>query len=340
MPFKQFETFYKKFIFVFFMMAILAVGWVGIAFKYNNESNVDLSYQRYFNDNYKIFSLNTPSELSFGGERVPLEMLDVRERMDRELLVNTYWQSQSLLFHKRANRWFPIIEPILEKNGVPDDFKYLAVIESGLTNAVSPAGATGFWQLLRDTGQEFGLEINDEIDERYHVEKSTEAACKYLKAAYRQYGNWTMAAASYNMGMNGLFRQTERQKVTDFYDLLLNEETSRYLFRILAAKEILSKPAQYGFHYRPRDLYTPYVIREQVIDTSVSDLADYAIQQGINYKVLKILNPWLRESFLTNPANKSYTIWLPADTAFGSMPFELNPEQNAVIDTLTTDSLK
>ncbi len=335
-----FDSFSRKFVFVFFMISLLAAGWVGYSFSADKDENPDIGYQRYFNENYKIFSLNTPSELNFSGERVPLEILDVRERMDRELLVNTYWQSQSLLFHKRANRWFPVIEPILKKNGVPDDFKYLAVIESGLTNAVSPAGATGFWQILKDTGREFGLEINNEVDERYHVEKSTEAACRYLRSAYNQYGSWTMAAASYNMGMSGLRRQTERQKVDGFYDLLLNDETSRYLFRILAAKEIVGKPAQYGFHFRPRDLYEPYATNTVILDTAVTDFADFALEYGVNYKVLKILNPWLRESFLTNPENKAYDIQLPSDTAFGLVPVELNPEALVPVDSLSSDSLK
>jgi hypothetical protein len=313
---------------------------MGFSFKSESDASLDIGYQRYFNTNYKVFSLNTPTEISFAEERVPLEILDVRERLDRELLVNTYWQSQSLLFHKRANRWFPVIEPILEKNGVPDDFKYLAVIESGLTNAVSPAGATGFWQLLKETGREYGLEINNEVDERYSVEKSTEAACKYLKAAYKQYGSWSMAAASYNMGIGGLQKQKSKQKVGNYYDLLLNEETSRYLFRILAAKEILSKPGIYGFHFRPKDLYPQYRTNELVIAHDIQDLAQFALDKGTNYKVLKILNPWLRDSFLTNADKKIYIVQLPADDAFGNLPVELNPEQFGYSDTLSTDTIR
>ena len=304
-----------------------------------DEPNLDPSYQRYFNDNYKIFSLNTPTALEFAGENVPLEILDVREKLDRELLVNTYWQSQSLLFHKRANRWFPVIEPILEKNGVPADFKYLSVIESGLTNVVSPAGATGYWQFLKDTGREYGLEINNEVDERYHVEKSTEAACKYLKDAHDKYGSWTMAAASYNMGMNGLDKQIERQKVSNYYDLLLNEETGRYLYRILAVKEVLSKPAQYGFHFRPKDLYPSYETTSVVIDSSVNDFADFAQENNINYKILKILNPWLRESYLTNPSHNSYEIKLPASENSGLVPYELYAPENSIVDSLSADTL-
>jgi hypothetical protein len=295
-----------------------------------------VGYQKYFNDHYKIFTLNLPTDLNFGGEPVPLEKVDVRERFDRELLVNTYWQSQSLLFHKRANRWFPIIEPILAENGVPDDFKYLALIESGLTNVVSPAGATGFWQILKDTGRELGLEINNEVDERYHVEKSTEAACKYLKSAYHKYGSWTMAAASYNMGVSGLQKQLGRQNASNYYDLLLNEETSRYVFRILAAKEIISKPAQYGFHFRPTDLYQPYQTETISLDGAVEDFSAYAFEQGVNYKILKILNPWLRDAYLTNPDKKAYEIKIPSDLAFG----EVLIEQNNALEPFTSDTLK
>jgi hypothetical protein len=336
----HFHQFYKKFIVGTVLIMLLFAGWITYSFKTESDASLDAGYQRYFNSHYKVFSLNTPTNISFADEQVPLDVLDVRERLDRELLVNTYWQSQSLLFHKRANRWFPVIEPILAKHSVPDDFKYLAVIESGLMNVVSPAGATGYWQLLKETGKEYGLEINSEVDERYHVEKSTEAACRYLKAAYRQYGSWTMAAASYNMGMGGLQKQTNRQKVKNYYDLLLNEETSRYLFRILAAKEILTKPGMYGFHFRPKDLYPPYYTREVVVDTEIKDLAEWAISQGTNYKVLKILNPWLRDNYLSNPDKKKYRIKLPADNSFGNLPMELNPEQFAPADTLSTDTLK
>lgn len=329
---------HHKLIALLLMVLIAVVGWAGYAIS-TKESEMNTSYRRYFNENYKIFSLTIPERLDFAGEEVPLELLDVREKFDRELLVNTYWQSQTLLFNKRAHRWFPVIEPILKENGVPDDFKYLAVIESGLDNVVSPAGATGFWQFLRDTGRDYGLEINNEVDERYHVEKATEAACKYLKDAYARYGTWTMAAASYNMGMRGVERQMERQKSHRYYDLLLNSETARYVFRILAVKELLSKPGQYGFHYRPQDLYPPYETVEVEVDTAVADFADFSLAYGINYKILKTLNPWLRDTYLTNPAGKTYHIKLPADTAMGLVPFFIHPEQIETFGTLKKDSL-
>ncbi len=331
-------SFLKKLVLAVLLVFGLCGLWVLLSFS-AEKPEPDHSYQKYFNEHYRIFSLNVPTQMEFAGESVPLHILDVREKLDRELLINTYWQSQSLLFYKRANRWFPVIESILQSQGVPDDFKYLALIESGLTNAVSPAGATGFWQILKETGREYGLEINDEVDERYHVEKSTLAACKYLKEAYRKYGNWTTAAASYNMGMNGLARQTTRQQANNYYDLLLNEETGRYVYRILAVKELISKPAQYGFHFRPQDLYPAYRVRSLKVDTAVTDLAIFSIEKGYNYKILKILNPWLRESFLTNPTNKSYVFHLPLDTAQGLIPYELEVKQLPPLDTLSQGSI-
>lgn len=260
---------------------------------------------------YKIYGLNFPKNLNFAGEKVPAHDILVRESFDREILVNTYWQSNALLMHKRANRWFPVIEPILKKHGIPDDFKYVAIVESGLTNSVSPQQATGYWQIIASTAEMYGLEVSEEVDERYNVELATEAACKYFKEAYRKFGNWTLAAASYNIGMGGLEGHLKRQKVSTYYDLLLNEETSRYVFRILAVKELISKPEEYGFKLRKRDLYPPIPTYKIYVDSSITDLADFAIKQGVNYKILKIFNPWLRRSYLTNPQKKKYAITLP-----------------------------
>lgn len=272
----------------------------------------DLDHQRDFNDGYKVFSLTLPNELLFCGKKVPLERLDVRERLDRELLVNTYWQSNTLLAHKRASRWFPLIERILKEEGVPDDMKYIAVIESGLMNVISPAGATGYWQFMKETALGHGLEVNAEVDERYHVEKSTYAACKYLKNAYGKYNDWALAAASYNLGQGGVDKQLGRQKRDSYFDLLLNDETARYVYRILAMKEILRDPERYGFHLRKKDLYAPYRTRVAEVNGAVTDLADYAIAQGTDYKTLKLLNPWLRENRLTNREGRTYAVLLPA----------------------------
>ncbi len=262
---------------------------------------------------YAIYSLDIPSEMSFAGELIPIDRYDVMESFDRELLVNTYWQSQTVLFIKRANRYFPIIEPILKENGVPEDFKYLALIESSLMpRAQSPAGAVGFWQFLKATGKEYGLEINGEVDERYHIEKSTEAACRYLKKMYDHYGSWTLSAAAYNAGRTGINRQLSRQKVDNYFDLLLNEETGRYVYRILAIKEILSQPDFYGFHVKEADLYQPLNTVNVEINDKISSFPDFAIEHNITYKELKDLNPWLRDVYLSNTSKKMYSIKLPA----------------------------
>lgn len=252
-----------------------------------------------------------PTSIDFAGEEAPLQITDVRERLDRELLINANLDATTLLIIKRANRVFPIIEPILQKYNVPDDFKYLAVIESGLVNAVSPAGARGVWQFMPNTAREMGMEVTDLVDERYHLEKSTEAACKYLLDAKAKFGNWTLAAASYNGGMTGVTKQIEMQKVTNYYDLLLNDETSRYVFRILALKEIMKEPAKFGFTFNEQDLYKSLPSKKITIDSSIIDLATFAKDQGINYKILKIHNPWLRDKKLLNPAKKKYELEIP-----------------------------
>jgi hypothetical protein len=237
----------------------------------------------------------------------------VRERIEREFIVNTYWHSLTILAIKRANRWFPVIEPILKKNNVPDDFKYLCVTESTLENVVSPAGATGFWQFMKAAGKQYGLEINSQVDERYHIEKSTQAACEYLKDAYESYGTWTMAAASYNMGTNGASNQIERQKTENYYNLVLNPETSRYIARMVAFKYIMQNSEAYGFDIKDDELYKPLKSFEIVLDSSVNDFADYSIALGLNYKILKLYNPWLRDNFLSNRYRKVYKIKLPEE---------------------------
>jgi len=262
-------------------------------------------------ENYAIYALPMPENLNFAGEAVPIENPDIYERMDRELLVNTYWQSNALLLLKRANKYFPVIEPILKEYGVPDDFKYLAVIESGLTQAVSPAKAVGFWQILEGTGKDFKLEINDNVDERYHIEKSTRVACEYLKKSKERFGTWTMAAAAYNAGNTGGLRQLERQDVSKYYDLLLGEETGRYVFRILALKEIMGNPKKYGFNYNEDQLYKDIPTYRVKVDTAVTDFAAFAKDLDINYKILKIHNPWLRDSYLNNKSGKTYFLDIP-----------------------------
>ena len=263
------------------------------------------------NEFQKIFSPPIPDNLDFAGERVPKESFDIFERVEREFIVNTYLNSFTMLSIKRSTRWFPVIEPILKRNNVPDDFKYLAVIESGLYNAVSAAGATGYWQFMEEAGKKYGLEINSEVDERYNVEKSTEAACGYLKDAYSIFKNWTLAAASYNMGLNGVQKQLERQKADNYYNLLLNEETSRYIARVIAMKEILKNPEKYGYFIKDNEKYAP--LKENIIEISgkIENLADFAAKNGINYKMLKIYNPWLRDIGLTNKEHRTYSIKIP-----------------------------
>ncbi len=253
-----------------------------------------------------------PLSVNFAGEQTPLNIYDVHERMDRELLVNANLHSSTILIIKRANKFFPIIEPILAKYGVPDDFKYLAVIESSLIPlSVSKAGASGIWQFMKQTASEKGLEVSETVDERYHLEKSTEAACKYLLAAKEKLGSWTLAAASYNGGIAGISNQLQNQQVTDYYDVLLVEETSRYVFRILALKEIMKNPLLYGFDIKPNDFYLNVPTKKVLVDSSITNLATFAKTQGINYKILKYYNPWLRDKKLNNLNNKMYTIEIP-----------------------------
>ena len=262
-------------------------------------------------DKAKFSPVGYNLKMNFSGEEVPTFMADVQERLDKEMITNMNYHTNTTLVIKRANKVFPIIEPILAKYGVPDDFKYLAVIESSLVNAVSPAGARGVWQFMPATAKEKGMEVSDEVDERYHLEKSTEAACKYLLVAKEKFGSWTLAAASYNGGMNGISKKMEEQQVDNYYDLLLTEETSRYVFRILALKEIMKNSDKYGFRIPNEALYYAIPTKKIVIDSSITDLAKFAKTQGVNYKILKIHNPWLRDKKLTVTTGKKYEIEIP-----------------------------
>ena len=277
------------------------------------DAPTDENFETKLINDYNVYALQVPDDLNFAGEPMPLKNPDILERMDRELLVNTYWQSNGLLMFKRAKKYFPIIEPILAKHNIPDDFKYLAVIESGLTNAVSPAGARGVWQIMKSTGKENGLEINSNVDERYNLEKATEVACKYLKKSKEKLGSWTLAAAAYNGGNYGMSKRLKAQNVSNYYDLLLGEETGRYLFRIVALKEILSNPDKYGFNFREKDLYRNIPTYKIEVDTAVTDFAKFAQGFGINYKILKLHNPWLREPHLNNKSRKLYEIDIPKE---------------------------
>jgi len=268
--------------------------------------------ERYVSETYRIAAVRKPESLNFAGEPVPVNDPDVWEKVDREFLVNTYWQSNAILLIKRARLYFPVIEPILARNGVPDDFKYLAVAESGLDNlAASPAGAKGSWQILSDTAREYGLEVNANVDERYHLEKATQAACEYLKKWKEEFGTWTLTAAAYNAGPSGVRKYMDIQGAESYYDLLLGEETGRYIFRILAIKEILSQPAAYGFEIPESEWYTQVPTYEVAVDSSVTSFAQFAGEFDLSYKVLKRYNQWLREPFLKNTEGKKYLIKIP-----------------------------
>ena len=292
---------------IVFGVLLIALAFVGLRSAQSNEAPHPVEVRP---STVKPFAL--PKQLDFAGEALPLSVADVREKLDREILVNSYWQSNNLLMLKRSSKYFPIIEPILSKNGVPNDFKYLALIESGLQNVVSPAGAAGYWQIMKSTGRENGLEINTEVDERYHIEKSTQVACDYLNEAYGRFGNWTLAAASYNMGMAGTARRLEEQGVGTYYDLLLNSETARYVYRIAAVKHIHENLADFGYVYHQDQGYSFPKMDTIFVNVEVADWISWAKTQGITYKTLRTYNPWIQSEQLSNSTNKAYQIWVPS----------------------------
>ena len=301
-------------LYYFFLGIIVTIGITIFSltlFLADNTTNANNTPDEDFPQGYKIISPEIPAYLEFAGEKIPTENFEVYERMEREFLSNTYWHSATILAIKRANRWFPIIEPILKKNNLPDDFKFLCVAESNLENVISPAGATGFWQFMKPAGEKYGLEINSQVDERYDVEKSTEAACKYLNDSYNMFGSWITAAASYNMGQDGIEEQQGRQKSNNYFNLVLNSETSRFVARIISLKYILQSPEKYGFDITEEKKYKPLAYDEVTLDSSVTDMADYANSLGVNYFVLKMYNPWLRDNALSNKNKKSYSIKIP-----------------------------
>jgi len=272
-----------------------------------------------------------PENVTFAGERMPLENFDTRESLDREILTSAYRHSSTILIIKRANRYLPVIEKILRKNDIPDDFKYLVAAESEYSNMISPAGATGFWQIMKATGIEQGLEINSVVDERYDIEKSTQFACDYFRKSYEKYGKWTLTAASYNSGRSALDEQISIQQQDNYYDLLLAEETARYIFRVVAYKLVISDPANYGFTIGKDELYPVLKYKEVKVDTAVTNFSGFAEHFGTNYKLLKFLNPWLRKPYLTPKPGKEYIIKIPAK----GMRNAENPEPEA--DNITVE---
>jgi peptidoglycan lytic transglycosylase D len=305
----------KKSISLYFMASI-AVAIFFLFSSYTGEKKSDTTISSVDTSSAKlpqvVKSIALDKEFSFAGEVVPTENFDVFERLDRELLRDAYWHSSTVLSIKRAKRFFPVIEKILKQEGIPEDMKYLAVAESSLSNAVSPAGAKGVWQFMKGTGKEYGLEINNDVDERYHLEKSTFAACKYLKSLYNKFGNWTMVAAAYNMGGNGLASESKTQRTNNYYELNLNQETSRYIFRILSIKEIMSQPEVYGFYIEDKDKYAPLDKYEEVeISEPVNNWGDFAKKYNTTYRMIKVYNPWLVSDALLNKTKTKYTIRIP-----------------------------
>lgn len=286
--------------------------------------------------NQYVRSVDVPvRKVTFGGERVPMNQRDLIERFDRELLTYTYWHSHSMMMIKRANRWFPQMAPIIRQYGLPDDLKYVVAVESVFQNVVSPVGAVGFWQIMEETGRELGLEINEEVDERYHPLKATHAACKYIKQLRGRYGDYATALAAYNAGMGRIERALSAQQQDTYYQLLLNEETSRYVFRILAAKEIIERPTKYGIHVPQEHRYPIEPVRKVQVTKTIGDLTQWAIDQGISYKLLKQFNPWLRTNRLTVSGEKTYVIDIPTQPTFDP---EMEEMQEDSLET-ATDSL-
>ena len=300
----------KKLSIIAIIMASLAIAGEAFIFATHKENSEELHKQAIRSD-YRVYAPSIPDTLSFCGERVPLNLFYVREGLDRELVSNMYYQSSTLFNIKRAARVFPTIERILKEEHVPMDMKYLCVIESGLQNVTSPAGANGYWQFMKPTGQKYGLEITDEVDMRNDLEASTRAACRYLKDLKRRFGGWTEAAAAYNCGENGLDRRLTNQQQTSYYELRLNQETQRYVYRILALKLILQHPQDYGFYVRRCDTYPELPYEEIQLTGQNVDLVQFAVDHGTSYKMLRTLNPWLISDKLKNKADKSYTVRIP-----------------------------
>jgi membrane-bound lytic murein transglycosylase D len=299
---------------VYFLAGLLAgvILITGIALKKIDANATAVEVSQDGRPQYRWYAPLLPSEIDFCGEVTPLDRWDVREKLDREMLVNAYLHGSMMYILKLSGRYFPVIEERLRANGVPDDFKYVCIAESALQqNALSGVGAASFWQFMKDTGPGYGLEINDEVDERFNVVKSTNAACQYFKDARAKFGSWTAAAASYNCGQAGFSNQAEFQGSNNYYDLIFPDETNRYVYRILALKFLLSHAKSFGFMIEGGDQYQPLKSKTVVVAQTIPNLADFARENHTTYKMLKIYNPWLRAHKLTVRAGKSYQIELP-----------------------------
>jgi hypothetical protein len=291
--------------------AVVMIFWIAQGFKESGSSTAITARQS--DAEYSIKSFKLPDVVTFAGEKMPLENFDTRESLEREILISAYRHSSTILIIKKANRYFPLIEKILKQYNIPDDFKFLVAAESEYSNMISPAGATGFWQIMPETGKEEGMEINQVVDERYSVEKSTIFACEYFLRSYEKYGNWTLAAASYNGGRARIDEQIDIQNQNNYYDLLLAEETARYIFRAVAYKLIIADPVSFGFDIGKDDLYPELKYYEVRVDSAITDMSVFAEKFGTNYKMLKFLNPWLRKPYLTPKPKKEYIIKIPSE---------------------------
>jgi hypothetical protein len=312
--------------------SIPSVFVLGIAILLATKGRPDTARMMPLGANATLVSLNPPDKLNFAGEPVPMRDFEVKERMEKELIRYIFNHSATILNIKRAHRWEGEMKKILKDNGVPEDFFYLCVAESHLTNAVSPAGAKGFWQFMPETAKNYGLEVSDQVDERYDPIKSTHAAAQYLKDAHRKFNNWTLVAASYNMGVGGLENQMNRQGVTNYYDLFLNMETSAYVFRVLAIKSVLQEPETYGFALTEGQLYQPLREKHVKVTEDITDLVQFAKDHGTTYKMVKVLNPWMLKDELKVEKDQSYLISIPVDADYNPPLGEL------VVDTTATDS--
>ena len=302
----------KKLSIIAIILASVAIAGEIFIFATRKDKNEEEAlHARAIRADYRVYAPSVPDSLTFCGERVPMNIFYVREGLDRELVSNMYFQSNTLFCIKRAARYFPTIERILKEERVPQDMKYLCVIESGLQCVTSPAGAQGWWQFMKATGQKYGLEISDEVDMRNHLELSTRAACRYLKDLYARFGSWSKAAAAYNCGENGLERRLANQRQESYYDLYLNRETSRYVYRILALKLIMQHPQDYGYVVRRCDTYPELPTTEVKLGGQNVDLVKFAIDNGTTYKMLRTLNPWLTTDNLKNKSGKTYTVLIP-----------------------------
>lgn len=320
--------------FLLVLLLILCSALLFVFFQNGSNDNGDKKYYETSAKYYRIFSLYIPDELTFAGEKVPLEKYYVRERLERELYAVAFWHSRTNLILKRSSRYFPVFKPIFDTHSIPYDFFFLAMAESELSQPVSPAGAAGMWQFLKATAIQYGLEVNDEVDERYHVEKSTHAACKYLREAYLKFNSWTLAAASYNMGAARIPQLMKEQQTDSYFDLVLPEETSRYVYRILAFKIIWENPRQYGFFLRNKDLYYPIPVNTLTVDSAITDLASFAAQQNVPFLVLKEHNQWLRKNALKNIAKKQYLIEIPVSVNYNDIMKDIADPDVLMNDTI------